>query len=62
MLLLKVCKEPRGLKMHQRSCRIINDLEDELQHQMKEILSEKENEDNINKVNPLDHLSTCPCT
>ena len=45
MLLWKVCKGPRGHKMHQRSCRIINDLEDELQHQMTEILSEKE--DNI---------------
>ena len=47
----KVCKGPRGLKMHQRSCRIIDDLEDELQQQMTEILSEEENEDNIDKEN-----------
>ena len=47
----KVCKGPRGLKMHQRSCRIIDDLEDELQQQMTEILSEQENEDNIDQVN-----------
>ncbi len=37
--------------MHQRSCRIIDDLEDELQQQMTEILSEQENEDNIDQVN-----------
>ena len=47
----KVCKGPRGLKMHQRSCRIINDFEDELQQQVTEILSEEENKDNIDKVN-----------
>ena len=47
----KVCKGPRGLKMHQRSCKIIDDLEDELQQQMTEILSEEENEDSIDKEN-----------
>ena len=46
----KVCKGPRGLKMHQRSCRIIDDLEDELQQQMTEILSDPENEDNIDQL------------
>ncbi len=30
----KVCKGARGLKMHQRSCRVIDDLEDELHQQM----------------------------
>ena len=52
----KVCKGPRGLKMHQRSCRIIDDLEDELQQQMTEILSDdQENEDNIDQ---LDHKNS----
>ena len=46
----KVCKGPRGLKMHQRSCRIIYDLEDELKQQMTEILSDQENEDNIDQL------------
>ena len=46
----KVCKGPRGLKMHQRSCRIIDDLEDELKQQMTEILSDQENEENIDQL------------
>jgi hypothetical protein len=36
----KVCKGARGLKMHQRSCRVIDDLEDELQQQMSEVLTD----------------------
>ena len=48
----KVCKGPRGLKMHQRSCRIIDDLEDELKQQMTEILSDQENEENIDQLEP----------
>ena len=46
----KVCKGPRGLKMHQRSCRIIDDLEDELKQQMTEILSDQEDEENIDQL------------
>ena len=48
----KVCKGARGLKMHQRSCRVIDDLEDELQKQMTEALNEHHNEDNVDPVNP----------
>ena len=48
----KVCKGPRGLKMHQRSCRVIEDLEDDLQQQMAEVLTEHQNEDNEEQVNP----------
>ena len=48
----KVCKGARGLKMHQRSCRVIDDLEDELQQQMTEALNEHQNEDNVDPVNP----------
>lgn len=37
----KICKGPRGLKMQQRSCRVIDDLEDELSNeQMIETISE----------------------
>ena len=42
----KVCKGARGLKMHQRSCRIFDDLEDELQQQMTEALNDDNHEDN----------------
>ena len=38
--------------MHQRSCRVIDDLADELQHQMSEVLTEHQNEDNVDLVNP----------
>ena len=48
----KVCKRPRGLEMHQRSCRVIKDLEDDLQQQMAEVLTEHQNEDNEEQINP----------
>ena len=48
----KVCKGARGLKMHQQSCRVIDDLEDELQQQMTETLNNDNHEDNIDPVNP----------
>ena len=48
----KVCKGARGLKMHQRSCRVIDDLEDELQQQMSEALNDDNHEDNTDPVNP----------
>ena len=48
----KVCKGARGLKMHQRSCRIIDDLEDELQQQITEALNDDNHEDNTDPVNP----------
>ncbi len=38
--------------MHQRSCRVIDDLEDELQQQMTEALNEHHNEDNVDSANP----------
>ena len=37
--------------MHQRSCRVIDDLEEELQQQMTEALNEH-HEDNVEPVNP----------
>ena len=48
----KVYKGARGLKMQQRSCRVIDDLEDELQHQMSEVSTEHLNGDNVDLVNP----------
>ena len=48
----KVCKGARGLKMHQRSCRVIDDLEDELQQQMTEALNDDNHEDNTDPANP----------
>ena len=38
--------------MHQRSCRVIEGLEDELQQQMTVVLTEHQNEDNEEQVNP----------
>ena len=38
--------------MPQRSCRVIDDLEDELQQQMSEVLTEHQNEDNVDTVTP----------
>jgi hypothetical protein len=38
--------------MHQRSCRVIDDLEDELQQQMTEALNDDNHEDNTDPVNP----------
>ena len=40
----KVCKGARGLDMHQRSCRVIEDLQDELQQQMTGSLNQQEND------------------
>ena len=48
----KVCKGARGLKMHQRSCRVIDDLEDELHQQMTDALNDQENEDDAGQINP----------
>ena len=47
----KVCKEARGLKMHQRCCRVIDDLEQEIQEEMTELLTEQ-NEDIIESNAP----------
>jgi hypothetical protein len=38
--------------MHQRSCRVIDDLEDELQQEMTEALYDDNHEDNTDPVNP----------
>jgi hypothetical protein len=43
----KVCKGTRGLKMHQRSCKVIDDMEEELQQQMTDALSEQICDDNV---------------
>ena len=47
----KMCKGARGLKMHQRSCRVIDNLEDKLQ-QMAEVFNDHHNEDNVDQVTP----------
>ena len=41
---VKSCKGARGLKMHQRCCRVVVDLEQEIQEEMTELLTEQ-NED-----------------
>ena len=46
----KVCKGARGLKMHQRSCRVIDNLEDELQQQMAEACDDHSNEENVDQA------------
>ncbi len=48
----KVCKGARGLKMHQRSCRVIDDLEDGLHQQMTDALNDQQNEDDAGPINP----------
>ena len=48
----KVCKGARGLKMHQRSCTVIDDLEDELHQQMTDALNDQQNEDDAGPINP----------
>ena len=48
----KVYKGARGLKMHQRSCRVIDDFKEELQQQMTEALNNDNHEDNIDPANP----------
>ena len=53
----KVCKGVRGLKIHQRNCRVIDNLEDELQQQMTEALNKNDNEEDV--VDPdVSHFST----
>ena len=46
----KVCKGARGLKMHQRSCKVIDDMDEELQQQMTDALNEQVYEDNVKSV------------
>ena len=46
----KVCKGARGLKMHQRSCRVIDGMEEELQQQMTDALNDKGYEDSVQSV------------
>ena len=48
----KICKGALDLKMHQRSCRVIDQLGKELQDQMTDALNEKDNEETT------DHLIT----
>jgi hypothetical protein len=46
----KVCKGARGLKMHQRSCRVIDGMEEELQQQMTDALNDQVCEDSVQSV------------
>ena len=48
----KMYKGARGLKMHQRSCRGIDNFEDELQQQMAQVFNNHHNEDNVDQVTP----------
>jgi hypothetical protein len=45
-----VCKGARGLKMHQRSCRVIDGMEEELQQQMTDALNDQVCEDSVQSV------------
>ena len=54
----KVCKGARGLKMHQRSCRVIDNLEDKLQQQMAEACDDHSNEENVDQAISPENLST----
>ena len=56
----KVCKGLHGLKMHQCSCRVIDDLEQEIQEEMAELLIEY-NEDIIHSdTSPLANQEDFP--
>ena len=61
----KVCKGARGLEMHQRSCRVIEDLQDELQQQMTDSLNQQENDSDTNLENletsTVDHKDNFLC-
>ena len=46
----KICKGARGLKMHQCSCRVIDQLGNELQDQMTDALNEKDNEETTDRL------------
>ena len=46
----KVCKGAQGLKMHQRSCRVIDGMEEELQQQMTDTLNDQVYEDSVQSV------------
>jgi hypothetical protein len=55
----KVCKGARGLKMHQRSCRVIDGMEEELQQQMTDALNDQVCEDSVQSVeNVISSLNT----
>ena len=43
----KICKGARGLKMHQRSCKVIDDMQEELQQQMTDALNDQICDDNV---------------
>jgi hypothetical protein len=45
-----VCKGAPGLKMHQRSCRVIDGMEEELQQQMTDALNDQVCEDSVQSV------------
>ena len=53
----KVCKGARGLKMHQRSCRVIDNLEDELQQQMAEACDDHSDGENVDQAISPENLS-----
>ena len=46
----KICKGARGLKMHQRSCKVIDDMQEELQQQMTDALNDQICDDNVQSV------------
>ena len=46
----KICKGARGLKMHQRSCKVIDDMQEELKQQMTDALNDQICDDNVQSV------------
>ena len=46
----KVCKGARGLKMHQRSCRVIDGMEEELQQHIQDVLNEQACEEEVESI------------
>ena len=47
MLLWKCLQGVRGLKMQQRNCRVVDNIQDELQQQMTEVLNTNNNEEDL---------------
>ena len=43
----KICKGACGLKIHQRSCKVIDDMQEELQQQMTDALNDQICDDNV---------------
>ena len=56
----KVCKGARGIKMHQRCCRVIDDLEQEIQEEMTELLTEQNEDITESEASPVNSQEDFP--